>query len=413
MLINRTILPIVKQSTEEYPVTLITGARQVGKTTLASYFEREKGYKYISFDDTDLLNEAKNNPKLFLEKQGYPLIIDEVQKETSMFTEIERIVNEKRRKEGSQAANGMYILTGSQKFSLMKEVSESMSGRVGIIEMSPLSQSEINGWEESPFSVNNEILMKKCESNYLSEDDLYTSIVRGFYPARWEIENKPIANYYSNYVKTYIDRDVSQLINLKDKVKFENMLKVLASLTGEELIIDNIAKTIGVDNKTVNQWISIAITGDIISLLPPYYENSINKRIVKRNKLYFNDTGLACYLLGIDTPKSLKLSTFKGRVVETYMHNEIVKSYLNNGLTPNVFFYRDGNQNEIDLIILRDGNLNLIECKSGKNFSSSDIKGFLQLSDTKYEIEGQCVICTTKEAYRIAPATYAYPVQCI
>lgn len=413
MLINRTILPIVIQSTEEYPVTLITGCRQVGKTTLASYFEKEKGYKYISFDDTELLDEAKSNPKLFLEKQGYPLIIDEVQKETSMFKEIERIVNEKRRKEGSWSANGMYILTGSQKFSLMKEVSESMSGRVGIIEMPPLSQSEIRGWKETPFIINNEALINRSETNRLSEDELYTSIVRGFYPARWEIENKPIANYYANYVKTYIDRDVSQLINLKDKVNFENMLKILASLTGEELVVDNVAKTIGVDNKTINHWISIAITGDIISLLPPYYEDSINKRIIKRNKLYFNDTGLACFLLGIDTPKALKLSTFKGRMVETYIHNEIVKSYLNNGITPNLFYYRDSNQNEIDLIILKDGSLYFVECKSGKNFSSKNIKGFSQLNKTKYEIEGQCIICTTEEAYRIVPSIYAYPIVCI
>lgn len=191
------------------------------------------------------------------------------------------------------------------------------------------------------------------------------------------------------------------------------MLKILASLTGEDLVVDNVAKTIGVDNKTINHWISIAITGDIISLLPPYYEDSINKRIIKRNKLYFNDTGLACFLLGIDTPKALKLSTFKGRMVETYIHNEIVKSYLNNGITPNLFFYRDSNQNEIDLIILKDGSLYFVECKSGKNFSSKNIKGFSQLNNTKYEIEGQCIICTTEEAYRIVPSIYAYPISCI
>ena len=413
MLINRSILPIIEQSIEEYPVTLITGARQVGKTTLVSYFESERDYKYISFDDNRLLEEAKNSPKEFLEKQGYPLIIDEVQKVTSIFEEIEKIVNDKRRRQGSQSANGMFILTGSQKYTLMKEVSESMSGRVGIIEMPPLSQSEIRSWDEKPFIVNNEQILRKCDARELSDDDLYLSIVRGFYPARWEIEGKPIKNFYANYVKTYIERDVSQLINLKDKVKFENLLKILASLTGEEFIVNNIANTLGVDNKTVDAWISIAVTGDIISLLPPYYEDSINKRIIKRNKLHFNDTGLACYLLGIDTPKSLKLSSFKGRMVETYIHNEIKKSYLNNGISPNMFFYRDNNQNEIDLIILNDGKLNLIECKSGKKFNLSDIKGFKQLERTKYEFEGRSVICTCSDSYKIASGIYAIPIRSI
>lgn len=413
MLIKRNILPVVIRNTEEYPVTLITGARQVGKTTLVTYFEQEKGYRYISFDDTDLLNEAKQNPKAFLEKQGYPLIIDEVQRETGMFVEIERIVNEKRRKEGSQAANGMYILTGSEKYNLMKEVSESMSGRVGIIEMPPLSQSEIHDWSEAVFQIDNAKLLSQSENRSLSDDELYESIVRGFYPARWEIEGKPIHNYYANYVRTYIERDVSKLINLKDKVKFENMLKVLASLTGEELIIDNVARAVGVDNKTINEWLSIAITGDIVSLLPPYYEDSIKKRIVKRNKLYFNDTGLACYLIGIDTPETLKLSAFKGPMVETYIHNEIRKSYMNNGVELNMFYYRDNNQNEIDLIILKDGKLNLIECKAGKKFDSGNIRAFNQLSNSKYDIEGQCIICTSNEAYRIAPSVYAFPIQCI
>jgi len=413
MLYKRTILPIVIQSTKEYPVTLITGARQVGKTTLVSYFEKERKYKYISFDDDGLLKEAKENPKAFLQKQGYPLIIDEVQKAPIVFNEIEKIVNDIRRKKGSLIANGMYILTGSQKYSLMKEVSESMSGRVAIIEMPPLSQCEIQGWQELPFLINNAQLISKCEKRNLSDEQLFESIVCGFYPARWEIKGKTINNYYSNYVKTYIERDVSQLINLKDKVKFENMLKLLASMTGQEFIVNNISKAIGVDNKTVNAWISIVVTGDIITLLPPYYENSIKKRIVKRNKLYFNDTGLACYLLGIDSPKTLELSSFKGRMVETYIHNEIIKSYLNNGKTSNMFFYRDNNQNEIDLIILNDGKLNLIECKSGKNFDSNDIKTFKQLSNTAYDFEGQCIICTATDSYKISPSTYALPIRAI
>lgn len=414
MIFQRHILPIVKRSLDEYPITLVTGARQVGKTTLVSVIEKENGYGYLSFDDTELLASAKRDPKKFIADHPAPIIFDEVQKAKELFPEIEAVVNKVRREKGSQVANGMYILTGSQKFHLMKEVSESMSGRVSIIEMPPLSQAEIRDWSEPVFSVDNETLFDRSEKRALSDDDLYQSIVRGFYPARWEIEGKPIENYFSNYVKTYLDRDVSQLIALRDKVKFENLLRVLASLTGQEFIPDNIAKTIGVDKNTVNAWTDIAVAGDIVTLLSPYYENSINKRIVKRHKLYFNDTGLACYLLGIDSAKSLRLSSFKGHLVETYIHNEIRKSYLNNGLEDkNMFFYRDSNQNEIDLILLRDGRLDLIECKSGKSFSSGNVKSFSQLKNTSFELKGQCIVCTSDDPYRISSNVYAFPIRCL
>ena len=412
MLYKRTILDEIINSIDEYPVTLITGARQVGKSTLVSYFEN-KGYKYISFDDTDLLAKAKENPKKFIEELGYPVIIDEIQRVKELFIEIENSVNDYKKKNGTIATNGMYILTGSQKFHLMKGVSESMSGRVGIIEMEPLSQAEIREWHEEPFVIDNELLMQKTNDRYLTQDDLYLSIVRGFYPARWEIEGKPIKNYYSNYLKTFIERDVSELINIKDLRKFENFIKVVASLTGEEYNASNISKIIGIDYKTVDAWLSILIVSNLVTLLEPYYEDSINKRIVKRNKIYFNDTGLACYLIGIDSPNTLKLSDFKGRLVETYIHNEICKSYKNNNVEVQLFYYRDNNQNEIDFIILRDGNLYFIEAKSGKQYGINDIKGFKQLLNTKYNIAGQCIICCAEDAYRISSQVYAFPIICI
>ena len=409
---QRTILNEIINSIEEYPITLVTGVRQVGKSTLVSYFE-QINYRYISFDDTDLLSKAKADPKKFIKDCGYPIIIDEIQRCKEVFIEIENVVNEVRRTKGTIAANGMYILTGSQKFHLMKGVSESMSGRVGIIEMEPLSQAEINNWNEIPFEIDIETMMHKVDERKLSEDDLYTSIVRGFYPARWEIEGKPIKNYYSNYLRTFIERDVSELINVKDLRKFENFIRVAASLTGEEFITSNISKAVGIDNKTVESWLSILIASNIVSLLEPYYENSINKRIVKRNKIYFNDTGLACYLIGIDSPRTLKLSEFKGRMVETYIHNEVCKSYKNNNVELQMFYYRDNNQNEIDFIILKDGDLYLVEAKSGKQYGINDIKGFKQLLNSKYNIAGQCVICCSEEPYRISSQTYAFPIRSI
>lgn len=411
--IKRSILPIIEQSLGEYSVTLITGARQVGKTTLVLLF-RARGYSYLTFDDTDLLEDAKKNPKQFIKDHPAPIIFDEIQRAKELFPEIENAVNQVKREKGSQASNGMYILTGSQKFQLMSGVSESMSGRVSIIEMSPLTVAEIKGYEQTRFAVNREALLRNAEGRELGDDEIYESAVRGFYPARWEVPGKPIRNFFANYVKTYIERDVSQLINLRDQVKFENLMRVLASLTGEEYIPDNIAKTIGVDKNTVIAWTSILITGDIVRLLPPYHEESINKRIVKRNKLYFRDTGLACYLLGIDTPKALRLSSFRGRIIETYIHNEIMKSILNSGdEASNMFFYRDNNQNEIDLILLRDGKIERIECKSGKKYDSKAIKGFSKIEGTRFEFGESCVLCLCEEPYRIAPNVYAFPVRVI
>ena len=415
MLIQRHILKVIEQTRNEYPVTFITGARQVGKTTLATMLQEKYGYEYLTFDDTDFIQEAKKNPKEFIRNHPAPIIFDEVQRVPELFPQIEAIVNEIRRTKGSQAANGMYILTGSQRYSLMKGITESLSGRVGLVDVPPLSQAEIRGWEEEPFQVNSEMMMKRAENRILSDDDFYQSIFLGFYPARWENGGTPIRNYYYNYVKTYLERDVSQLIRLRKKTKFEDLLSTLASLTGEEFVPDNVAKIIGVDRNTVLEWTSLLQTADLISLLPPYYEDSIHKRIVKRKKLYFNDTGLACYLLGIDSVKTLTLSPFKGRLVETYIHNEIAKSLLNNGcpVEGSLFYYRDSNQNEIDLVLFRNGVLNFMECKSGKNFSTDAIKGFYQLRSSKYDVTGKCILCTTAEPYRIESGVYAYPIRCL
>lgn len=166
----------------------------------------------------------------------------------------------------------------------MKGASESLSGRVGIIEMEPLSQAEIKGWNEEPFTYNLDNIIKKTNERNLTTVDLYESIVRGFYPARWEIENRPIKNYYSNYLKTFIEKDVRELINIKDLQKFENFIKLIASLTGEEYNLNNISKTIGIDSKTVSSWLSILKASNLINILEPYYEDSINKRIVKSKK---------------------------------------------------------------------------------------------------------------------------------
>ena len=221
------------------------------------------------------------------------------------------------------------------------------------------------------------------------------------------------ASFYSNYVDTYLERDVSQIIRLNKKLQFQNFMEALASLTGEELVYDALAKAVGVKVNTIKSWISVLVAGDIIYLLQPYNELSITKRIVKRPKIYFNDTGLACYLARLNNEDVLMNSIFKGRYVETYIVNEIRKSFRNNGLQDRFFFYRDNNQNEIDLVYVDQGTLHFVECKSGVDYSPKDIKTFKQLANSAYPVGNSCIVCNIPSFYSIAEGVYALPITAI
>ncbi|MDE5540055.1 MAG: DUF4143 domain-containing protein, partial [Bacilli bacterium] len=346
----------------------------------------------------------------FLTKHKPPLVIDEVQYAPVLFEYIEAIVNKKRLETGD--ANGMYVLTGSQKFKLMKNVSESMAGRVGVLNMSPLSFNETISREEIPFKVDLDLAFDRS-NHKLTTDKLFEIITKGFYPELYRNPNLNVNSFYSNYVATYIDRDVSDVIELKNKLLFHRLMQLLASLTGEELIYDNLAKQIGVDKKTIMNWISVLEASNIIYLLQPYYETSLTKRVIKRPKIYFKDTGLACHLAKLGDAKSLAISHFSGHFVETYVVNEIIKSYENTETHAEFYYYRDSEQNEVDLIIQIDGELILIEIKSGMNFNNSSIKGFKALDDSKYRISTSCIICLNDAVYKINDNVYALPISVI
>ena len=410
-MIKRTIKKQILESIKHSPVTLVTGARQVGKSTLCYEIKKELGYGYVSLDEPRERKLALEDPEMFLQIHECPLIIDEIQYAPGLFNVMESIVNKEKLEKGSN--NGMFVIAGSEAYELMKGISESMAGRVSIIRMSPLSVREILSSEESEFVFDLIALNKRSKDYSMNANTLFSLITRGMYPelhANTEIKNTV---FYSNYVSTYLERDISNLINVKDKLKFQNFIEVLASITGEELVYDTIAKAVGIKIDTVKSWISVLLAGDIIYLLQPYNELSIMKRIVKRPKIYFNDTGLACYLAGINDATILKNSIFKGRFVETYIVNELRKNYLNNGIRPNFYYYRDNNQNEIDLVILKDGKLHFIECKSGVEFSQRDVKGFDQLSKSNYEIGCSFIICNTPTVYKIKDNVYAIPITSI
>lgn len=411
-MINRTIYKEILDTINNKAVTVITGARQVGKTTLCSLLENDLKFNYVTLADPIIRNSAKNDPSEFLSLNPFPLIIDEIQKVPELFEYIEGIVD-KEIKKGNK--KGLYVLTGSQAYKLMKGVNESMSGRVGLIAMSPLSLNEINEKEETPFDVNIELIKAKTNNYIIDTRKMYDYIIRGFYPELYDNPNLKTSVFYSDYVETYIERDVSDFITLKDKQKFINLMSVLASLTGQELIYDNLAKVIGVDVKTINSWISVLIAGNIIYLLQPYNETSMIKQITKRPKIYFCDTGLACYLARVNTTDALISSYLKGHIVETFIINEIIKGYKNNRIDKETsfYYYRNSNQEEIDLIINRNGKLTLLECKSGEEFDAKDVKAFDNLTKTKLKIEDNAIICTTKTIYSIKKGIYVIPFTAI
>ena len=406
-MIERHIYKEILNSIKSKPVTLITGARQVGKSTLAFEFEK-MGFGYVSLDSSREREMANKDPELFLELHPWPLIIDEVQRAPILFNTIEEIVNNEKRKRNDNY--GMYILNSSQMYKLMNGVTESLAGRVSIIHMMPLSRNEIIKRDEPIFDFDIKKILKRANQNPLNVLELYDNIVKGFYPELYSNDMLKVQKFYSDYVETYIERDVSEVLNVKDKLLFRRFMELIASLTGEELVYDNLAKIVGVDKKTIMSWLSVLIAGDIVYLLDPYNEVSISKRIIKRPKLYFSDTGLACYLARLTSGEILRNSNFSVRFVETYIINELKKSYINNGIEPSFYYYRDNNMNEIDLVIIKDGKLHRVECKSGINYNNSAVKGFKQLDNTNYQIGTKAIICNTDTVYPLDDNVYVLPI---
>ncbi|MDO5853541.1 MAG: ATP-binding protein [Thermoplasmata archaeon] len=410
-MIPRTIQSVIESSITYYPVTLVTGARQVGKTTLCLHIAEKYGFDYVSLTDASMRALAQRDPDFFLRSFTKPLIIDEVQHAPNLFDHLEAAVD--RRKAESGDNKGMYILTGSQAFNLMKGVTESMAGRISVIEMSPLSLSETMERGDAPFTADPEESMRRCRDTGLSQEDLYRMAVRGLYPALYESPGLPHNMFYSNYVSTYIDRDVAEMVDLRDKNLFLDFMETMASYTGQELVYDHVSNLVGVDVKTVQRWTSILVTGGIIRLIRPYVERSNIKRLAKRPKIYFCDTGLACHLCRCLDADSLKASYLRGPIMETFIVNEIIKSYGNTSTPAAFYYFRDSNGNEVDLIIQRNGMIHLVECKSGVRYDSGDVKAFSRLDNSEYVRGPSCIVCLTETPYPISEGVWALPLSSI
>ena len=364
--IQRAITPILKKRISTTKCTLITGARQVGKSTLIKHEFPE--YNRVNFDDKLTRLQAKEEPKLFFLNNPCPLFIDEVQKENSILEDIKLKVDE-------SDERGMFILSCSQKLELMKGMSESLAGRVSITELSGLSLREIHGVEFNQHFVPTDDYINEREKEIKLYNNLWEIIHKGSYPELYDID-RDWQEYYSSYVSTYIERDINELISA-DSITFTKFLTVVAARTGEILNYTNIASEVGVSEPTIKNWISILERTGIVYLLQPYSASALN-RAIKTPKIYFRDTGLACYLTRWLTADALKCSAVAGNMFETFVVSEILKSYTNEGKDYkfNIFYYRgkDKNssiENEIDLIIEENGVLYPIEIKMSGNPKAS------------------------------------------
>jgi len=337
--IRRSIEPTVIEMAKYFPVIVITGPRQSGKTTLIRHlFEK---YLFFSMEDLHIRDFAEQDPIAFLSQNKNGMIIDEVQRLPLLMSYIQGIVDKDPSKK--------FILSGSSNFTMMKSVSQSLSGRSAVLELLPMSLSEANNYTSS-----------------LTVDEL---IYGGLYPIVCSKKMPPEFTYPS-YVKTYLERDVRDLLQVSNLFSYEKFLKLCASRIGSQFVASQLANEVGVSANTIKSWLNVLQASYIITLLPPYYEN-VSKRLVKTPKLYFTDTGIACYLLDIETPQQLARDKMRGPLFENLIVMETLKYRFNQGKSSNAYFYRDSNQNEIDLILKQGNELIGIEVKSSMTYHKS------------------------------------------
>lgn len=359
MYITRHMEKPVMELNEQYPVLLLTGPRQVGKTTMLEHLiEVEgKGRKKVSLDDLTLRELAKTDPKMFFQLYQPPLLIDEVQYAPELFPYIKIMVDERHQP-------GDFWLTGSQLFKMMEGVQESLAGRVALLHLSPLSQSEImKRPPEPPFSLELPLLSERQNGRQmLNTPEVFQRIHQGGMPALATGTYSNASIFYSSYIDTYMERDVRRLSNDIDSLKFLRFLRSVAARTSQQVNYKGIADDAEIDQTTAKNWLHVLEALGIIFLLEPY-SNNVLKRTVSTPKLYFYDSGIVCYLTRWSSPETAMEGAMSGALLENYTVAEIIKTYQNAGQEPFLYYYRDKDAREIDLILERDGKLFPIEIK--------------------------------------------------
>lgn len=401
--ISRNLEKVVSEVTKEYPVVLVTGPRQVGKTTMLQKLMEGTDRSYVSLDDLNERNLAKTDPELFLQLHKPPVLIDEVQYAPELFTYIKIHVDKNH-------DPGAFWLTGSQVFKLMRGVQESLAGRVAVLSLTSLSQAEICEGEMEPFTIDMDALAARSKERKQADTrDIFDRIFRGSMPAIVSGQNSNSQIFYSSYLTTYIERDVKELSDAIDSLKFLHFITAVAARCGQMLNVADIARDADINQKQAKDWLGILETLGIIFYLHPY-SNNLLKRLVKTPKLYFYDTGLVCYLTKWSSAETLESGAMNGAILENYVVAEIMKTYLNSGKEPFMYYYRDKDAKEIDIVLEHDGVLNPIEIKKSSNPGPELIKVFHLLDKASTPRSKGAVICMKPELSAIDRENYIVPI---
>lgn len=343
-IITRELSPELLDMAGQYPIVTLIGPRQSGKTTLTKQLFPDK--PYVSLENLDERNFAHSDPRGFLERYPQGAILDEIQRTPELLSYIQGIVDQ-------QNIPGMFILTGSHQLALHESVSQSLAGRTALLKLMPFSLTEL--------------LSQDID---LSLDDY---LFHGMYPRIYKSHLNP-TKFYRDYVQTYVERDVRQMINIKDLTLFQHFLKLCAGRIGQIFNSHSLSNELGVSHSTIKNWLSVLEASFLIFRLTPYFEN-FGKRIIKSPKLYFNDVGLASYLLDITSAEQVARDPLRGNLVENLVISELIKHQLNKGIEPTFYFYRDSNHNEVDVLFKTGAHLIPIEIKSAKTFNDNFLKG--------------------------------------
>lgn len=359
--IHRELSSVLEEAYRYFSVITVTGPRQSGKTTLIRNLFPH--LPYYSLESLDIRSFAENDPIAFLNQNEEGMILDEVHIAPDLLSYIQGIVDEHPDKR--------YILSGSSQFAMLKRVTQSLAGRTAVFELMPLSYSETK--------------------DLTADVPLDKLLFNGFYPAIYSGRNVP-EFLYPAYMKTYLDRDVRDLLQIKDMMQFHIFIKLCAGRIGSLFKASELANEIGVSPNTITSWLSVLQASYIVTLLPPYFENT-SKRLTKMPKLYFLDTGLACYLLGIESPEQLSRDKMRGALFENFVVTEALKQRYNQGKESNLYFYRDSNQNEIDLLLKRNTRLYGIEIKSSMTYHKDFEKALKRIDEwVKAPVDGKAVV---------------------
>lgn len=399
--IKRGILDTLKKYSAAYPCLLLTGARQVGKSTLLQKL-RPKGMEYVTLDDFAALDAARRDPAAFLEMHPAPLMIDEIQYAPELFRAIKKKVDEHRRA-------GMYWMSGSQRFSLMQNASESLAGRVGVVELCTLSQREIlRAAQESPFNPTKP-LEAFAPKRTCGMAKLYERIWLGGFPEMFSNPAMTRDVFFPSYVQTYIERDVNALTQVGNRGAFFKLLRSAAARTGQTLSYSALAQDSGVSVQTAKRWVSILATSGIIYLLEPYAVRT-TQRLVKSPVLHFMDTGLCAWLLDIESPRALMNDIMAGHFLETWVFGQLWRSYANAGLKPRLNFFRNAKGAEVDLLLERGGVLYPMEVKRSLHPVADDLKGMRSIPDSSAKIGKGIVFCPITSPLPLGDGHLAFPV---